>query len=355
MGISQIMSGWSATETPDDKDVTEEERLLTLFWNRAELKKEFSNLRHDRDHLIERLQEQEKKTEGVKKQLRNMEKMLADPEAGFKAIVYFQLRALWRLSNKQLAKFSEQLKKQQQDRERKRQIMEFNQARQKRLGDLSARIVSVKAEVDDMKNVLAGHERKRDSLKGFWNYFKRREIQATVDEHKVRLAGIRVRLEELFDRRIKVESEPWPDYAGLGIDGKRAINLALIALAQQLFVQLSDSKIALIARSANIKKVEDVNYGGRTDCDFMMKKISELSALMLSDRSYADELRARTEMLRGQVSYKSKSDTVPDAESVAKLATSVPGFTSGRGVSAVPLDINILTDDYWDLQKLLMK
>ena len=353
MGISQIMSGWRASDTTTDS--AEQDKLLDLFWNRAELKKEFSNLRHDRDHLIERLRDEEKKTEGVKKQLRAMEKLLADPETGFKAMVYFQLRAIWMLCHKQLAKFSDQLKKQQQDRERKRQIMEFNQERQRRLSELGGRIVSVKAEADDMKNLIAGHERQRDGLRGFWNYFKRRHKQVEIDEHKVKLTEIRARLEHLFDRRIKIESEPWPDYSGLGIDGKRAINLAMIALAQHLFVQLTDGSIATLARSANIKKIEDVDYGGRSNCDFLMKKIGELSQLMMSDRNYADELTARTEMLRSEIVYKSDSDTVPDAACLAKLATSVRGFSSGPTVSSVPLDINILTDDYWDTQKLLMK
>ncbi|MDH3767418.1 MAG: hypothetical protein OES99_03070 [Gammaproteobacteria bacterium] len=349
------MSGWSASDTSATPDSAEEERLLNLFWNRAELKKEFSNLRHDRDHLIERLREEEKKTEAVKKQIRNMEKMLADPDSGFKAIVYYQLQALWRLCHKQLAKFSSQLKKQQQDRERKRQIMEFNQERQKRLTELSGRIVSVKAEADDMKNLIAGHERQREGMNGFWNYFKRRKAQVEIDERKVQLTGIRARLEELFDRRIKIESEPWPDYSGLGIDGKRAINLAMIALAQHLFVQLMDSSVATLARSANIKKVADVDYGGRSDCDFLMAKVKELGGLLMSDRNYADELRARTELLRTQVAYKSDTDTVPEALTLAKLATSLPGFAAGRGVSTIPLDVNILVDDYWDTQKLLMQ
>lgn len=357
MGLSQIMPGWSASDTPQSKGdaAAEEDRLLNLFWNRAELKKEFSNLRADRDHLIERLRDQEKKTEGVRKQLRNMEKLLADPDAGYRAIVYYQLRGLWQTCHRQLGKFSEQLKKQQQDRERKRQIMEFNQERQKRMTEVSGRIVSVKAEVDDMKHVVTGLESQRDALRGFWNYFKRRDLQAKIDEQRGRLAEVRSRLEELFDRRIKIESEQWPDYAGLGTSGKRAINIAMIALSQHLFVQLTDGSVATLARIANVKKLDEVNYGGRTDCEFLMNKITELTGALMSDRNYADELRARTEMLNKQIEYNSDKDTIPSATSFAKLETSVPGFAAGRSLSSVPLDINVLVDDYWDAQKLLLK
>ncbi len=352
MGFSQIMSGWRAEEEAPEGE-NEQERLLNLFWNRAELKKEFSNLRHDRDHLIEKVKEQEKKTDKVRRELHELEKLLADPAAGYQAIVYYQLRELWKTCHKQVAKFSEELKKQQQDRERKRQIMVFNQERQKRLKEVSGRIVSVKAEADEVKSVLEGLQRQMGNLSGFWNYFKRRRLQPDIEARKEQLAAVRARIEELFDRRIKIESEQWPDYPGLGISGKRAINLAMIALAQHLYVAFTESSVAAHARAAKLKKVKDVSYGAASECEYMMKRISELTEAMLADRNYGDELKARTEMLSKQVEYRNETDTVPDAAAVAKLSPAVPGF--GRPVSVVALEVNVLTDDYWDLSRLLLK
>ena len=354
MGLSQMMSGWRAEEEVPEGE-NEQERLLNLFWNRAELKKEFSNLRHDRDHLIEKVKEQEKKTGKVRRELRDLERLLADPTAGYQAIVYYQLRSLWKVCHKQVGKFSEELKKQQQDRERKRQIMVFNQERQKRLKEVSGRIVSVKAEADDVKAVLAGMQRQFDSLGGFWNYFKRRELQPSIDQQKEQLAAVRARIEELFDRRIKIESEQWPDYPGLGVSGKRAINLAMIAMTQHLYVAFTESGVASHARDAKLKKVKDVSFGGQSDCEYMMKKIGELTQAMLADRNYGDELKARTEMLSKQVEYRNDTDTVPDAATVAKLVPAVPGFDAGRSMSSMPMDVNVLTEDYWDLSQLLLK
>lgn len=355
MGISQMLAPSQATESPVTVPPDDQDRLLNLFWNRAELKKEFSNLQHDRDHLLEKLKEQEKATDMVRRELRELELLLANPDDGFRAIVYFQLRELWTACHDKLGRFAEELKKQQQDRERKRQIMQFNQERQKRLKDISGRIVSVKAEADDMKRVLAGLEGERAALTGFWNYFKRREMQQTLDEHKEKLTAIRARIEELFDRRIKIESEPWPDYPGLGIGGKRAINMAMIALAQHLYVQLSDNKVATYARGARLKKVKDVSYGSRSDCEYLMKSVAEVAASLTSRRSYGDELKARTEMLNKQVEFRNERDTIPDATTLSKLATSVPGFDARRTISTMPKDVNVLTEDYWDIGKLLLK
>lgn len=354
MGISQILSP-SRVDAPRAEHVDEQDRLLHLFWNRAELKKEFANLQHDRDHLLEKLKEQEKTTEKVRRELRELELLLANPDDGYRAIVYFQLRELWNACHDKLARFSEELTKQQQDRERKRQIMQFNQDRQKRLKEVSGRIVSVKAEADDVKRLLAAVTAERDGLTGFWNYFKRREIQQSIDEHKEKLATVRARIEELFDRRIKIESEPWPDYAGLGIGGKRAINLAMIALAQHLYVHLTDNSVAAHARGARLKKVTDVRYGTPMDCSYLMKSVQTLTAELASGATNGDELKARTEMLKKQVEYRSEKDTVPDAATLCKTATSVPGFDPRRTVSAMPVEVNVLVDDYWDLGSLLLK
>ncbi|NND60572.1 MAG: hypothetical protein HKN49_09920 [Gammaproteobacteria bacterium] len=354
MGISQMLSGTRA-EAAAPEEQTEQERLLNLFWNRAELKKEFSNLRHDRDHLIEKLKEQEKRTDKVRKQLRDLEVLLSDPAAGYRAIVYYQLRALWHTCHKQIGKFSEELKKQQQDRERKRQIMVFNQERQKRLKEVSGRIVSVKAEADEMNAVLEGYKAQMAKLRGFWNFFKRRDLQQTIDQHKERLDTVRARIEELFDRRIKIESEQWPDYAGLGVPGKRAINLAMIAFTQHLYVYLSESSVAAHARGAKLKKVDEVNYGAQADCEYMMKKIKELREALIADRNYGDELKARTEMLSKQVEYRNEKDTVPDVATISKLVPAIPGFDAGRTHASMPMDVNVIADDYWDVSKILLK
>lgn len=354
MGISQMLVSGPGGEKARPAQHDDEDRLLHLFWNRAELKKEFSNLQHDRDHLLEKLREQEKATEKVRRELRDLELLLANPDDGYRAIVYFQLRELWVACHEKLARFAEELKKQQQDRERKRQIMQFNQDRQKRLKDLSGRIVSVKAEADDMKRVLAGLVAQQEALTGFWNYFKRRAMQKPVEEHKERLAAIRARLEEFYDRKIKIESEPWPDYPGLAVNGKRAINMAMIALAQHLYLQLTDKKIATHARTAQLKKVKDVNYGQRGECEYLMKHIAERSA-SLAAGGHGDQLRARTELLHKQVEFRSERDTIPDAATLARLPTAVPGFDAPRSLPAMPIEVNILADDYWDIGKLLLK
>src|SRR5687767_13387379 len=83
----------------------EDERLMHLFRNRAGLKKAHANLQDQLYELREKLKQQEKSTERIQEQLDALELLLANPEAGHSALVYFQLRGLWRTCNQQLEQF----------------------------------------------------------------------------------------------------------------------------------------------------------------------------------------------------------------------------------------------------------
>ena len=60
----------------------DEERLLKLFWNRAELKKEFATLRREGEDLKAKLQKQEGVTMRAQQRLEQLEGMLSDPLQG---------------------------------------------------------------------------------------------------------------------------------------------------------------------------------------------------------------------------------------------------------------------------------
>ena len=107
----------------------EDERLLTLYWNRAELKKEFRKLRDQNYALIRKLESKDESRQLLQQRIESLETLLANPEAGFNAIVFFQLRFVWRTCRAELEKFSAQLLSQQLQRARRAQLMRFNQER----------------------------------------------------------------------------------------------------------------------------------------------------------------------------------------------------------------------------------
>src|SRR5690606_42019279 len=96
-----------------------EERLLQLYWNRAELKKELARLQDERYRLLEQLRAYEAEAERAREHCAALEQYLGNPEAGAHALVYFQLRGLWRNCAQKLERFAQQLQQQRADRERR--------------------------------------------------------------------------------------------------------------------------------------------------------------------------------------------------------------------------------------------
>ena len=95
----------------------DEERLMQLFQNRAGLKKAYADLKDEFHLLRDRLKQQEGATIRVQEQLDALGDLLADPRTGFGALVFFQLRGLWKTCHQQLSAFAADLTRQQEVRE----------------------------------------------------------------------------------------------------------------------------------------------------------------------------------------------------------------------------------------------
>src|SRR5258708_12453173 len=78
---------------------------MQLFQNRAGLKKAYADLKDEFHLLRDRLKQQEGATIRVQEQLDALGDLLADPNTGFGALVFYQLRGLWKTCHQQLSAF----------------------------------------------------------------------------------------------------------------------------------------------------------------------------------------------------------------------------------------------------------
>ena len=227
-----------------------------------------------------------------------------------------------------------------------------------RLGTSCAWLRPLSTEVSalrPMRAVITALEEKSASLIGFWNFFKRRQLGHKIGERRALHDEIRSRLEELFDRRIKIESEQWPEFPGLSTEGKRLINIAVIALAQHLFVHFTEDSLAQHAKTAVVRVVEDVQYGEPEQCEYLTTKLRDALGRMPACLERAEELKLRTNYLRSAAKYRKDEDTVPMAESFPSIPTRVRAETQGATFADVPIEVNILAEEYWDIYGLVLK
>lgn len=325
----------------------EDERLLNLFRNRAELKKAFSDLQKSLRLAEERLASQEAATRRAEERFQAIEQLLAQPGTGYTALVYFQLRALWRVCHERLQAISDELRGRNEERLRREELMRFNQDKQRQLAALDQQVAQAKDEVEERRTRRDAVAAELEGAQGIFAYFRRRTLSELLTQRRVELEAARLRLAELQDRRAGVSAEPWPEFDGLDVASKREINIKVIAAAQELYLHFANDELARMARDANVSSVQDMRYGSEEECKQLIGKIQRAIASLGADGFRSAEIDARAEALARQVQFRSPRETVPMASSVAYIE--MPMRAAGAGARRLPLEVNVLAEESWDL------
>ena len=338
---------------PGAREPAADERLMQLYWNRAELKKELSRLQDERHRLLEQIKNHEATYARSAEQLLALEEFIGNPDTGTHALVYFQLRSLWRATSAKVARFAQQLEQQQADREQRRQLLEFDRTRRQQVADFDRRIADARSRADVLDAQAKLQEVKLETMRGFWNYSRRRRLAEEIAGERAQWDSAVTQVTDLSDDRTAAEEQAPPAFPGISIDGRRIVNTAVIAYAQQLVAALSSGGLAMLAKETTTKRVFDMKYGGRDDCVQLMALLREALTVIKNEKDDLSGLKERTEALRAVVSYRSDADTVPLTDSIGTLplpAAPVSGLESGNRAG-----VNVLVDDYWDLYQALLQ
>ena len=329
------------------------EELLKLYWNRADVKREVKALRRERQELLDKLKEQEGAILRAQEQLEGLERLLTNPLAAANAMVYFQLRHLWRVGAQRLEQFGRELQTQREKRERA-QLQEAETAkRERRLEAVKEKLASIAEKRRTAAEEQARLEQGLASMNGFVRLFRsgglKRQIAGVENGRKM----LDEKVDELQALSEKIQGEPLPEPEGLSLDSRRLINTAIIALAQHLVVHFSEHDLASLAKTSTERAVADMKFGDRRDCDRMVEQIREKIESLKQQKTFADHVKRRTDLLLAEVQYRNETDSVPTIESV-QLTPRMPGapvdeLELARRASDAPLRVNVVADDYWDL------
>lgn len=323
-----------------------DERLLRLYWNRAEVKKELARLRRERHELLERVNDREADTQRVKEQLESLERLLADRHAAASAIVHFQLRHLWRTASDKVRRFGGELAEKQERRESERLESEFRRRQSLRIVDLDRQARSAETELTDLEQRVEALRRLQAGLP-FWRVVRRRELRNQLDGLETRLAEQRGEHESLRRQRQVLVEEPCPEFPGLSLESRRLLNLAIIAMAQELVLFFSAEDVAVRARAAMTEDVRNADYGAREVCERLSRHVDERLAALGEAGDLNARVKRRTEFLRASVEYRREDESVPLAQSLSDIPKRP--LASEKDCVAV----NVLADEYWDLYEAL--
>jgi len=330
----------------------EQEPLLRLYWNRAGVKRELVTLKRDHYELLEKLEKQEGAILRAQSQLEGLERLLTNPIAASNAMVYFQLRHMWRVAALKVEQFGSELKLQREKRER-------TQLHNAVLAKRNRRLDAIKEKLNELlqkrKHAIEEGQRldhRLQSMNFLVKLFAGTALRRRIEGMGQNRAALEERIEEFNEVIEKIQGEPLPEPDGLSLDSRRLINIAIISLAQHLVVHFSEHDLARLAKTATKRTVADMKFGDRRVCDQMVERIRERIDQLNSDKSLADQVKARADMLINQVKYRHESDAAPMREGLSEVVIS-PRLEAQGHSGHSPLRVNVLEDDFWDLSRIL--
>jgi hypothetical protein len=130
-----------------------------------------------------------------------------------------------------------------------------------------------------------------------------------------------------------------------------------VALAQHLVVHFAEHDLASLSKTSTERAVGDMKFGDRRDCDRMVERVREKIEELKQQKTLADQVKRRTDLLLTEIKYRNDTDSVPSVDTV-QLVSRNPGahaseIDMSRRTSDAPLRINVLADDYWDLMAVM--
>ncbi|HWG68274.1 MAG TPA: hypothetical protein VN692_02565 [Steroidobacteraceae bacterium] len=330
----------------------DEERLMQLFQNRAGLKKAYADLKDEFHLLRDRLKQQEGATIRVQEQLDALGDLLGDPKTGFGALVFFQLRALWKACHQQLATFAADLTRQQEAREIAKHKADIESAKNARLADVDRRLQGASAEADLQRRHLAAAQGEIGRLTAFWHYFERRRRQKSLESLRSQVVNADAAVGDLHAERSAIDTQAAPEFPGLSLGARRSINLAIISFAELLCENVDVFGLAARAKEAVARRVHEMSFGTRADCEGYMQRVQKAQAVVVGQKQVTGALKAKLERLRATCEYRNNADTVPTADS---LAPSAGVLDLNKAPKPAAVTWNVLAEDYWDLYTLLLR
>ena len=330
----------------------EEERLMQLFQNRAGLKKAHADLQDEFHLLRDRLKQQEGATIRIQEQFDSLGELLGDPKTGFSALVFFQLRALWKTCHQNLSAFAADLTRQQEAREVAKHNADVEAEKNARLAEADQNLRQAGIEADEHRRNLAEAQSELGRLTAFWHYFKRRRRQKSLELLRNHVVTADSAVGELHAVRSAIEHEALPEFPGISLAARRNINLAIIGYAELLCEHVDAFGLAARAKEAVARRVHEMSFGTREECEGYMQRVQKAHVAVANQKQIAGAVRVKLDRLRVSCEYRNSADTVPTADSLT-----LPMMDQELGKPRAPAQnaFNVLAEDYWDLYTVLLR
>lgn len=343
------MSSLTAIFGNSEEKSHDSDKLMELYWNRAELKKEFAEMRKERYRLQDRIKEQEGATARIQQRLDHLEELLIDPEWAHNVVVFYQLRGLGRRCQRKLARFAEQLKQQREQKKHNSVLVGWNEQRKVEAREIEAQAIEKREQIQQLEGRLQAEQRRLTSMSALVRLFRGRSAMKLVDGLASELE-VSVQEEQMLNDTVEeIMNRKPPDHQGLDVAAKRSINLMILAFAQQLYIQFDEDGIAAQVKESTEKSVGAINYGTRYECNQLLDRIRKSMEKMERGNDFADILKRRAMILGEKARFPERQEPVPLAGSVSTL------YKIDANGMVRESEVDLVGENYWGIAKIFSR
>ena len=340
--LATLFKGSSNQEQENDK-------LLHLYRNRVELKKEYAGVRKQQFRLEDRIKQEAGNSARLKQQLTSLEELLLDPKSASNVLVYYQLKGMAVRSHRKLANFGEQLKQQREQRRQNQQLVMWNEQRNTESRNLEKNLDEIRVEIQKANDELQKTKQKLLTMNGILKLIKRRSVSGLLDALNKNITNGCSQELALMEELEAIKTRKPPDKDGLDIATKRLLNFMIISYAQSLFLHFADEDLALMALEANEKGIGAINYGSKKDCAEILARLDNHLSRSGEGIDCPDSIQKRAKLIAENAMFRKESDVVPISGSV----TTVFAFDANGDVKETNVDIIGL--NYWEIGSIFSR
>jgi len=313
------LTGLFKPEADEARDNDKNDKLVDLFRNRSELKKEFAALRDEKYQLQDRIKQHQGDTARAQQQMEHLENLLSDREWVHNVVAFYQLRRLAARCTSKLSMFAEQLKQQREQRAHGHLLAEWNEQRAEQAAAIEGEISEQRLNLQLLDDRLQAARNKLGAMNSFVKLFRKKTLEAEMERVVARSETVRAKENELQAALQQVQNLDPPDPEGLDIASKRKINFMILSFVQQLYLHFEEDGLAALAKESTERSVGAVNYGTKYECDEMVERIEKRLDSMNGVSEFADVLQKRAKMIAQHATFRNDDDVVPAPESVATV------------------------------------
>lgn len=333
--------------TPDETQ--DNDKLVDLFRNRAELKKEFAALRNEKYQLQDRIKQHQGATARVQQKMDHLESLLLDRQWVHNVVAFYQLRRLATHCNVKLARFAEELKQQHEQRIHSKAIGQWKAEREARASNIQTDLNESRSRTQLLEDQLQSERHRLMTMNGFAKLFRGKNQKSQISEIEASIQSGKATERELLLELDEVQNLNPPDHQGLDVATKRSINFLILSYAQQLYLTFLEDNLGALAKEASEKSVGAINYGTKYECDQIIALIEKRWETLESVTEHAETMQARAKLIAKHAVFRHDEDVIPAAGSVATVFSVDP-----NGV-VKQKDANLLGDNYFAISKVLSR